>query len=139
MFLASYVGFPVLDSQIKWIKISFHLCWSVFNIAILKQCIWMNKNITYMFIHLSRDSQHLPNFILSIKQCSNWKCIFLTAVYQVTAWSLFYPSWNETFLNKWTDTIVSYFQIYHWNSFGQQSKGSVIFFSLHYWVQMLNK
>lgn len=133
MLLTSYTEVPVLGSQIKWIKISFHPHWSVFNIAILKQSIWINKNITYMFIHLSRDSQHFPNFILSIHQCSNRKCIFLTSVYQVTAWSLFYSSWNETFLSKWTDTIVSYFQIYHWNSFGQQSKG--YFFSLHYWVQ----
>lgn len=71
--------------------------------------------------------------ILSISQTLSWassNAVIENAFFwlQVTAWSLFYPSWNETFLNKWTDTIASCFQIYHWKSFGQLSKGSVIFF-----------
>lgn len=98
VFLASYVGFPVLDSQIKWINVSFHLCWSVFNFAILKQCIWLNKKITSMFIRLSRDPQHFPNFILSMQQCSNWKSILLhfdkTAVYTTLIFVLPILKWK---------------------------------------------
>lgn len=98
VFLASYVGFPVLDSQIKWINVSFHLCWSVCNFAILKQCIWLNKKNNFYFIHLSRDPQHFPNFILSIQQCSNWKSIFLhfdkTAVYTTLMFVLPILKWK---------------------------------------------